>query len=98
VLPAPAPVSKALPAQPEPKPALPTLLTDPLPRVTAILVSNERRFATVDGGQIIGIGDALGRRVVVDINERALVLREPSGLHVRVGLGGRLLGAGRRAD
>ena len=77
------------------RPAPPVLLRDPLPRVTAILISNERRFATVDGGQIIGIGDALGRRVVVDIDERALVLREPSGVHVRVGLGGRLLGAGR---
>ena len=95
VVPAPAPVSQTPPAQPEPKPALPPLLTDPLPRVTAILVSNERRFATVDGGQIIGIGDAVGRRVVVEIDERALVLREPSGRRVRVGLGGRLLGAAR---
>ena len=61
--------------------------------MTAILVSNDRRFATVGSGQIIGIGDRLGRRVVVGIDERTLVLREPSGVHVRVGLGGRLLGA-----
>ena len=72
---------------------LPALLKDPLPRVTAILVSPDRRFATVNGGRIIGIGDALGRRVVVGIDERAILLREPSGVEVRVGLGGRLLGA-----
>ena len=65
-----------------------------MPRVTAILVSNERRFATVDNGQVVGLGDMVGRRQVIRIDERALTLREPSGIEVRVGLGGRLLGAG----
>ena len=71
---------------------LPALLKDPLPRVTAILVSSDRRFATVDGGQIIGIGDVLGRRIVVAMDERSVVLREPSGMQIRIGLGGRVLG------
>lgn len=74
---------------------LPPLLKDPMPRVTAILVANDRRFATVDNGQIIEIGDVLGRRIVIAIDERAVVLREPSGLQVRVGLGGRILGVER---
>jgi hypothetical protein len=63
-----------------------------MPRVTAILVANDRRFATIDGGRVIGVGDVLGRRIVVEIEEKAVVLREPSGVLVRVGLGGRVLG------
>ena len=74
------------------KQAVPALLKDPVPRVTAILVSNERRFATVNQGQIIGIGDVIGQRIVVGIDDRAVVLREPSGVQIRVGLGGRILG------
>jgi len=75
---------------------LPPLLKDAVPRVTAILVANDRRFATVNDGQIIGIGDVLGRRIVVAIDDRAVVLREPSGVQIRVGLGGRVLGVERR--
>jgi hypothetical protein len=74
---------------------LPPLLKDPLPRVTAILVANDRRFATIDEGHIITIGDVIGRRVVVGIDERAVVLREPSGVQIRVALGGRLEGIDR---
>lgn len=74
---------------------LPALLKDPLPRVMTILVSSDRRFATIEGGQIIGIGDVLGRRIVVAIDERTVVLREPSGVQIRVGLGGRVVGVGR---
>lgn len=74
---------------------LPALLKDPLPRVMTILVSSDRRFATIDSGQIIGIGDVLGRRVVVAIDERTVVLQEPSGVQIRVGLGGRLVAVGR---
>ena len=66
-------------------------LKDPVPRVTAILVSSDRRLATVDDGRIITIGDVVGKRVVVDIDERAVVLREPSGVQIRVGLGGRIV-------
>jgi hypothetical protein len=67
-------------------------LTDPIPRVTTILVSPERRFAMLDGGRVVSIGDTIGQRVVASIEPRAIVLREPSGLQIRVGLGGRLLG------
>jgi hypothetical protein len=74
---------------------MPALLKDDIPRVTSILVANDRRFATIDARRIVGVGDVVGRRVVVNIEEKALVLREPSGLLVRVGLGGRVLGVER---
>ena len=77
-----------------PPPSLPPRLSDPVPRIATILVSGERRYATVDGGQIVGIGDILGRRTVVAIDERSVVFREPSGLQIRVGLGGRVLSVG----
>ena len=70
-------------------------LKDPVPRVTAILVSSDRRLATIDDGHIIAIGDVLGRRVVTAIDDHAVVLREPSGVQIRVGLGGRVLGIDR---
>lgn len=92
----PPPAPKSAAPVPDPTPApMPPLLTDPLPRVTAILISSDRRLATVGSGQIVRIGDRVGRRVVVAIDERAVVLREPSGVHVRVGLGGRLVRASR---
>jgi hypothetical protein len=74
---------------------MPPLLKDAVPKVTAILVARDRRFATIDGGQIIGIGDVLGRRTVVGMDERSVVLQEPSGAQIRIGLGGRLLGVER---
>jgi hypothetical protein len=73
---------------------MPPLLKDPIPRVTAILVSTDRRFATIEDGHIIAIGDVLGRRTVVGIDQRAVVLREPSGVQIRVALGGRVIGIG----
>jgi hypothetical protein len=76
--------------------ALPVLLKDPLPRVTAILVSNDRRFATINEGKIVGVGDVIGPRIVLAIDDQAVVLREPSGVQIRVGLGGRILGIERR--
>jgi len=76
---------------------MPALLRDAVPRVTAILVSSDRRYATVAGGQIIGIGDLLGRRTVVGMDERSVVLQEPSGVQIRIGLGGRVLGVERAA-
>jgi hypothetical protein len=75
----------------------PAPLRDAIPRVTAILVSRERRYATIDGGQIVGIGDLLGRRTVVGLDERSMLLQEPSGVQIRVGLGGRLLAVDRTA-
>ena len=69
------------------------MLKDPVPRVSAILVSPERRFATIgDEGRIIAIGDSVGRRVVVAIDERAVVFREPSGVQIRVAPGGHVVG------
>ena len=62
-----------------------------MPRITGVLVSSERRFATVDNGQIVRVGDVIGQRTVVAIDERTVVLREPSGVRIRVGLGGRVL-------
>jgi hypothetical protein len=78
-------------------PETPALLTDAIPKVTAILVSKDRRLVTVEGGQIVGIGALLGRRTVVAVDEHSVVLREPSGLKIRVGIGGRLLGIERDA-
>jgi hypothetical protein len=74
---------------------LPELLKDPVPRVTAILISSDRRMATIDDGRIIGVGDLLGRRRVVGIDERAVVLQEPSGVQIRVALGGKVIGVAR---
>ena len=76
---------------------MPARLSDAIPRVTAILVASDRRLATIDGGQIIGIGDLLGRRTVVGMDERSVVLQEPSGVQIRIGLGGRVLGVERAA-
>jgi hypothetical protein len=83
------------PAVSAPTGPMPALLKDGIPRVTAILVANDRRFATIDAGRIVGVGDVLGRRIVVAVEEKAVVLREPSGVLVRVGLGGRVLGVER---
>jgi hypothetical protein len=56
-----------------------------LPKVDSILIDQERRLAIVDG-TIVTVGDSVGPRVVVQIDRDAVVLREPSGLSVRVGL------------
>jgi hypothetical protein len=71
---------------------VPDLLKDPVPRVTAILVASDRRLATLDNGRIVTVGDVLGKRVVVGIDERAVALREPSGVQIRVALGGKIVG------
>lgn len=71
---------------------IPALLKDPLPRVTGILVGSDRRYATVEGGHVVRVGDTLGRRTVVAIDDRTVLLREPSGVQIRVGLGGRVIG------
>lgn len=68
------------------------LLKDPVPRVTAILVSADRRLATIgEDGRIIAVGDTIGRRVVVGIDDRTVLFREPSGMRIRVALGGRVV-------
>ncbi len=91
-----APLNSPVPSTDKPQtstagPSRQPLLDDPLPQVTATMVSKDRRFATISGGRIVGVGDTLGRRLVVAIDEKAVVLREPSGVRVRVGLGGRVI-------
>jgi hypothetical protein len=54
-----------------------------LPLVNSILLAPDRRLAVLDG-EIVREGDAVGPRVVVRIEPGAVVLREPSGLEVRV--------------
>jgi hypothetical protein len=76
---------------------LPALLKEPIPRVTAILISSDRKLATIDGGRIVRVGDVLGSRTVVAIDDHAITVREPSGVQIRVGLGGRVLGVERSA-
>lgn len=63
-------------------------LKDPLPHVTGILVSQDRRYATLDTGQVVTVGDVIGVRTVVAIDERSITLREPSGLEIQVRLRG----------
>lgn len=63
----------------------PAALRDPLPRIDSILIDHSRRLAIVNG-RIVGVGDPIGPRVVVQIEAEAVILREPSGLDVRVWL------------
>jgi hypothetical protein len=60
-------------------------LKEPLPKVDTVLIDQERRLALIDG-VIVGVGDSVGSRVVVQIERDAVVLREPSGRFVRVRL------------
>jgi hypothetical protein len=60
-------------------------LNVPLPKVDSILIDQERRLAIIDG-TIVTIGDTVGVRVVEQIDRDGVVLREPSGLSVRVAL------------
>lgn len=79
-------------APPAPAPrAGPAPLHDPLPNVSTILVSENRRLALVDG-RIVSVGDSVGRRTVAQIEPHAVRFREPSGLEIRVGLGGAAAG------
>jgi hypothetical protein len=60
-------------------------LKEPLPKVDSILIDQDRRLALIDGA-IVGVGDTIGGRVVVQIDRDAIVLSEPSGRIVRVRL------------
>jgi hypothetical protein len=90
------PLTRPAPKADKPEAARPVPLKDPVPRVTGILVSNERRLATIEGGRIVGVGDAIGNRVVAAIDQDTVLLREPSGVQLRVGLGGKVIGIERR--
>ncbi|MEO8521560.1 MAG: hypothetical protein ABI603_09365 [Acidobacteriota bacterium] len=71
------------PARPPGKAEAP--LKDPLPKLDSVLIDQNRRLAIVDGG-MAAVGDRIGSRVIVAINRDGIVLREPSGLEVRVPL------------
>ena len=60
-------------------------LKGPLPRVDSILIDQDRRLAILDGA-VARVGDSVGPRVLVQIDRDGVVLREPSGLVVRVTL------------
>ena len=73
------------PDRPAPAPAAqrPAPLSTPLPVVNSIMVAPDRRLAVLDG-EIVREGDSVGARVVIRIERRAVVLREPSGREVTV--------------
>jgi hypothetical protein len=73
------------PAPDEDRATVPAL-SAPLPRLDSILIDHDRRLAVI-GGAIVRVGDAVGPRVVVDIQPTSIVLREPSGRRVVVRLG-----------
>jgi hypothetical protein len=75
------------PVKPAERPATPVPLADPVPRIQSILIDHNRRLAIIDG-RVVAVGDRVGPRVVVLIEAEAIVLREPSGLDVRVPLRG----------
>ena len=58
-------------------------LAEPLPRIDTVLIDQDRRLAILDGA-VVGVGDAVGSRIVVAIAREAILLREPSGRIVRV--------------
>lgn len=82
-----APPAERRPIRPRSKPANGGLAAraylPPAPRVTSILIGSGRRLAMMDGG-IVGVGDAVGPRVVIRIDSDAVILRDPSGAEVRV--------------
>jgi hypothetical protein len=58
---------------------------EPLPRLDSILIDQDRRLAIVEGA-VVRVGDPVGSRVVVQIERDGVVLREISGLLLRIGL------------
>jgi hypothetical protein len=67
-----------------PTPA-PQPLNEALPRVDSILIDRDRRLAII-GGTILEVGASVGSRSIVQIERDAVILREPSGLEIRVRL------------
>jgi hypothetical protein len=56
-----------------------------LPKLDSILIDEDRRLAIMNGA-IVRVGDTVGLRTVVQIDRDAVILREPSGLSVRIAL------------
>lgn len=63
----------------------PLTASDPLPRVDGVAIAGDRRLAIVDGA-IVGPGDRVGRRVILRIESGGVVLRDPGGREVFVGI------------
>jgi hypothetical protein len=63
----------------------PAPLSDPVPKLDSILIDQDRRLAILDGA-LGEVGSQVGQRVIVQIERDAVVLREPSGVLVRVPL------------
>jgi hypothetical protein len=64
-------------------------MKEELPGVDSILIDQERRLAVIDGS-VVGVGDRVAGRVIVQIDPEAVTLREPSGLLVRASVRSRL--------
>jgi hypothetical protein len=60
-------------------------LKEPLPKIDSILIDQDRRLAIIDGA-VTSVGDRIGEREVERIERDSVVLKEPSGLLVRVPL------------
>ena len=75
-------------ATPPPSSVSETLPRAVVPHVSAILTSDDRRIALVDG-RIVRVGDRIGPWRVTAIEPHAVVLTDASGAELRVRLGGR---------
>jgi hypothetical protein len=79
------------PAPDDPVPSEPAVakravpLKEPLPRLDSILVDQDRRLAVING-VVVHVGDSVGSRVVAHIAGDGVLLRERSGLVVRLPL------------
>jgi hypothetical protein len=60
-------------------------LKEPLPRLDSILIDQDRRLAVLDG-VVVHVGDSVGARIVSHIARDGVLLREPSGLVLRLPL------------
>lgn len=63
-------------------------LDESLPVVDSILLDQNRRLAVL-GGTIVSVGDRVGSRTVAQIERDFVVLREPSGMLVRLAIRGK---------
>jgi hypothetical protein len=89
----PAPPSAARPSAPSTEAPVDRVrlvpMKEELPGVDSILIDQERRLAVIDGS-VVGVGDRVAGRVIVQIDPEAVTLREPSGLLVRASVRSRL--------
>lgn len=64
-------------------------LNEPVPVIEMILVDQSRRLAVI-GGAVVAVGDAVGARTVAQIEPEFVMLKEPSGLLIRVPIRGKV--------